>query len=138
MGASYSFDRANLRRNPLIFNIERPHRTLLSHSNAALLRDLHESFQGSSHQRRQTDVPRKMKKETAMKQSRTIEIIRPTLRRSVIGKGMSLANVLTIGAALMAVILSVTLSSAADTDTCERPFDLGPAETAISAPCDYR
>jgi hypothetical protein len=131
-------DRANLRKNLLIFNIQRPVGALLSHSNRTLLRDFHKSFQGSSHQRRQRDVPREKKKETAMKQSRTIEVIRPTLRRSARGKAMPVAHVLTLGAALVAIILSVSLSSAANTDTCARPFDLGPAETAISAPCDYR
>jgi hypothetical protein len=131
-------DRANLRRNPLIFNIERPQVALLSHSRAVLLRDFHKSFQGSSHKARHRNVPQDKKKETAMKQSRKIEIIRPTLRRSAIGKGFPLANVLTVGAALMAVILSVTLSSAANTETCARAFDLGTGETAISAPCDYR
>jgi hypothetical protein len=73
-----------------------------------------------------------------MKQSRPIEVIRPTLRRRALGKGMPMANVLTAGAALLAIVLSVSLSSAANTDSCARPFDLGPAETAISAPCDYR
>ena len=70
-----------------------------------------------------------------MKQSRPIEVIRPTLRHSARGKGMPLANVLTAGAALLVIVLSVSLSSAANTDTdiCARPID-----AAVSTPCHYR
>jgi hypothetical protein len=83
-------------------------------------------------------VPRKKKKETAMKQSRPIEVIRPTLRRRALGKGLPIANVLTLGAALLAIVLSVTLSSAAGKGVCVRPLDVGPDKAPLSAPCDYR
>ncbi len=66
-----------------------------------------------------------------MKQSRTIEVIQPTLRRTTRRAGMPLANVLTAGAALLAIVLSVSLSSAANTDTCAMPL-VG----TVSAPCE--
>lgn len=68
-----------------------------------------------------------------MKQSRPIEVIHPTRRHSVLRSGMPLANMLTIGAALLVVILSVSLSRASNTDTCARPID-----AVVSMPCDYR
>jgi hypothetical protein len=98
-----------------------------------LLRDYHKSFQGSSHRARHTHVPPEKKKETAMKQSRAIEVTHPTLRSAPRRMRMTLTNALTLGAVLMAIALSVTLSAAANTDVCARPID-----TTISAPCDYR
>lgn len=83
-----------------------------------------------------------------MQQSQKIEVTHPTMRRTGLFRAglhhtglhrrMTLTNGLTVGAALVAIVLSVTLSSAANTDTCARPFDMGPIDTAISAPCDYR
>jgi hypothetical protein len=68
-----------------------------------------------------------------MKQSRPIEVTHPTLRRIWRPAAMTMTNTLTLGAALVAVALSVTLSAAAGPDICARPVD-----TTISAPCDYR
>jgi hypothetical protein len=129
----------NLRGNPMIFNIERPPFnpqtplwTLLSHSKPTLLRDFHKKYQGFLHKARQSQVPRKKKKETAMKQSRPIEIIQPTLRRKARRGGMAMTNALTLGAALLAILLSVTLSTAANTaDTCAMPV-----EAAVTAHCE--
>lgn len=83
------------------------------------------------HRLRPNIVPRKNEKETAMKQSRPIEVIQPTLRRSARKRHISLANVLTAGAALLAIVLSVSLSSAANTNTCAMPL-----AGELNTPCD--
>jgi hypothetical protein len=57
-----------------------------------------------------------------MKQSRPIEVIQPTLRRTQRRMAMPMTNVLTIGAALLAIVLSVSLSAAANPQTCAMPL----------------
>jgi hypothetical protein len=71
-----------------------------------------------------------MKKETAMKQAHHIpplrapvQVVNPTLR--YVSKKMQwrIANTLTLGAGLLAVVLSVSLSSAATDEVCAMPLD---------------
>jgi hypothetical protein len=116
----------------LIFNIERPPTRLLSHSSAALLPDfahVPKDLAGGPVIR----VTAPYKKETAMKQShhipphRTpIKVIRPTLRRGFATTRWRMTNVLTAGAALLAVALSVSLSAAATDKVCTMPLDQMP------------
>lgn len=83
------------------------------------------------HAPRQGHVPRqkkKKKKETAVKQSQPIKVIHPTLRHRARRGSIPLTNLLTAGAALLVIVLSVSLSSAANTkaETCVMPL-AGPA-----------
>ncbi|MFM2388813.1 MAG: hypothetical protein RLZZ437_368 [Pseudomonadota bacterium] len=64
-----------------------------------------------------------------MKQSRSIEVIRPTLWRAARKSSLPMTNILTAGAALLAIVLSVSLSSAADPKACVMPLS-GPAAPA--------
>ncbi|MGL5011651.1 MAG: hypothetical protein ACRC6I_17375 [Paracoccaceae bacterium] len=68
-----------------------------------------------------------------MQPSQKIEVIHPTMRTASLRSRITLTNGLTIGAAFLAIVLSVTLSFAGNTDTCARPLDL-----TVSAPCHYR
>ncbi|MCU0802396.1 MAG: hypothetical protein MUD11_11585 [Rhodobacteraceae bacterium] len=68
-----------------------------------------------------------------METSRKIEVIHPMLRRKAMRPHLTIVNALTAGAALLAVLLSVSLSAAADPEACARPID-----SAIAAPCAYR
>ncbi len=52
-----------------------------------------------------------------------IEVVSPTLRRGPANGGWCMSNVLTCCAALLAVILSVSLSSAATDTVCRMPLD---------------
>lgn len=66
-----------------------------------------------------------------MKPSRPIEVIQPTLRRNARRAGMPIGNVLTAGAALLAIALSVSLSAADNADTCAMPL-----AGTVTAPCE--
>jgi hypothetical protein len=52
-----------------------------------------------------------------------IAVVRPTLRRSPATMRWRITNVLTVAAALFAVILSVSLSSAATNQVCAMSLD---------------
>jgi hypothetical protein len=52
-----------------------------------------------------------------------IEVVNPTLRRMSAKQRQRMANLLACGAALMAVVLSVSLSSAATDAVCSMPID---------------
>jgi hypothetical protein len=59
-----------------------------------------------------------------VKQPHQIEVIRPTLRSNRIGANLALINGLTFAATLVAIVLSVSLSAAADTEACMMPLDM--------------
>jgi hypothetical protein len=72
---------------------------------------------------------RAKKKETAMKQSHhipphraPIKVIRPTLRRGPAIIRWRMTNLLTAGAAVLAVALSVSLSAAETDKVCTMPI----------------
>jgi hypothetical protein len=52
-----------------------------------------------------------------------IKVIRPTLRRSSPTTRWRMTNILTAGAAVLAVALSVSLSAAATDKVCTMPLD---------------
>jgi hypothetical protein len=58
-----------------------------------------------------------------------IEVITPTLRRASGTNRWRMTNILTAGAALLAVVLSVSLSAAATDEVCTMPLD-GASRTA--------
>jgi hypothetical protein len=102
---------------------------LLSHSNAALLPDF-ASVPKDLPSGPVIRVVAQTKKEIAMKHShhippqRTpIKVISPTLRRTVFTARWPMTNTLTAGAALLAVILSVSLSAASTDEVCAMPLD---------------
>lgn len=58
-----------------------------------------------------------------------IEVVNPTLRRTSVTKRWRVANILTCAAALLAAVLSVSLSSAATGTICAMPLDHLPMTT---------
>ncbi len=59
----------------------------------------------------------------------TIKVVSPTLRNTRNIARWRMTNILTVGAALLAMILSVSLSSAATDEVCSMPLDTAPAAT---------
>jgi hypothetical protein len=102
---------------------------LLSHSNAALLPDF-ASVPKDLPSGPVIGVTAQTKKETAMKQSHhvpphptRISVVAPTLRSMPFTIRWRLTNLLTLGAAVLAVALSVSLSSAETNEVCALPLD---------------